>query len=674
MIVHKMLFAFRSLATNLLVFALVFSSSLAISAQDRGERQQRGGRQRDGSTGRPLNSEVQETGFVTYTDGDEAICRDMTPAEALELQRDPEQLRQLRVITPRERQEALRDTAMAAQPEGVNGLTIVLRSTTQLDGFPQAKAAFIRAAAQWEAQIKNPITIVLDVDYGPTRFGQTYPSGVLGSTSTPSYIVTFDQLRAKLVASASNAAETTLYNALPTGTVNTDIGAVGTTYVVSPLMRAFGLLAADADPASNSGVPSIGFNSNFTFDFDPSDGITAGATDFDAVAVHEMGHALGFTSNVGSIELSPNATKAVTVWDVFRFRPGTTTATFTTAQRILSSGGEHRFFDGKPELACSTGRPDGTGGDGRQASHWKADEQSGVYIGIMDPTLSSGQRKMMTPNDLQMLESIGYTIGGTVPPPCSFTLSGSSASFATTGGTGTVTTTASVSTCARSATSNASWITITAGGSGTGTGAVSYSVATNTGASRSGTMTIAGQTFTVNQSGCSYTLSFATNSFPATASTGSVTVTATGTNCPWTAVRNDTWITVTSGASGIGNGTVNYAVEANASTVSRTGALTIAGRLFSITQAVAAACAYNVPSFNTTFTAAGGTVNIPVTTTSGCTWGATESSSWLSFSPSTTITGSGTVTLTVSPRTNQNSRSATVTIAGRQFTITQQGR
>ena len=584
MIVDKMFFAYRSLTTNLLIFALVFSTSLTVFAQDRGERQPREVRQRGASGSRPSNNEVQETGFVTYADGDDAICRDMMPAEALELRRDPEQLRQLRVITSRERQEALRDTAMAAQPEGVNGLTVILRSTTQLDGFPQAKAAFIRAAAQWEAQIKNPITIVLDVDYGPTRFGQAYATGVLGSTSTPSYIVTYDNLRAKLVASASSAAEITLYNALPNGTVNTDIGAVNTTYVVSPLMRTFGLLPADADPASNAGVPSIGFNSNFTFDFDPSDGITAGATDFDAVAVHEMGHALGFTSNVGSVELSPTSTKAVTVWDVFRFRPDTTTATFTTAQRILSSGGEHRFYNGDPELACSTGKPNGTGGDGRQASHWKADEQSGVYIGIMDPTLSSGQRKVMTNNDLQMLETIGYTIGGIVPPPCTFTLSPANASFTTAGGTSSVIANASVGTCGRTATSNASWLTITSGASGTGTGAVNYSVAPNTGASRSGTMTIGGQTFTVNQGGCAFTLSYSSTPFPATATNGSVGVTASGGDCPRTATDNRSWITITSGASSTGSGTVTFSLTANPNRNSRTGTLTIAGSNLTITQ------------------------------------------------------------------------------------------
>ena len=54
--------------------------------------------------------------------------------------------------------------------------------------------------------------------------------------------------------------------------------------------------------------------------------------------------------------------------------------------------------------------------------------------------------------------------------------------------------------CPWTATSNASWITITSGSSGSGP--VSYSVLTNTSTSqRTGTMTIAGQAFTVTQSG-----------------------------------------------------------------------------------------------------------------------------------------------------------------------------
>jgi uncharacterized repeat protein (TIGR01451 family) len=55
------------------------------------------------------------------------------------------------------------------------------------------------------------------------------------------------------------------------------------------------------------------------------------------------------------------------------------------------------------------------------------------------------------------------------------------------------------SSCPWYANSNASWIAITSGRSGSGNAWISYSVAPNAGSDRQGTLTIAGQTFTVNQ-------------------------------------------------------------------------------------------------------------------------------------------------------------------------------
>lgn len=87
--------------------------------------------------------------------------------------------------------------------------------------------------------------------------------------------------------------------------------------------------------------------------------------------------------------------------------------------------------------------------------------------------------------------------GGT----CTYSISPSSANFAAGGGTGSVTVTAGAG-CNWTAVSNASFITVTSGSSGSGNGSVGYSVAANSGsASRNGTMTIAGQTFTVTQAG-----------------------------------------------------------------------------------------------------------------------------------------------------------------------------
>lgn len=84
-------------------------------------------------------------------------------------------------------------------------------------------------------------------------------------------------------------------------------------------------------------------------------------------------------------------------------------------------------------------------------------------------------------------------------PACAYSISPASASYTGAGGAGSVNVTAGAG-CAWTAVSNDAWITITSGASGSGNGAVGYSVAANAGASRSGTITIAGQTFTVTQS------------------------------------------------------------------------------------------------------------------------------------------------------------------------------
>ncbi len=87
--------------------------------------------------------------------------------------------------------------------------------------------------------------------------------------------------------------------------------------------------------------------------------------------------------------------------------------------------------------------------------------------------------------------------GGT----CSYSINPTSASATAAGGSGSVTVTAGAG-CAWTAVSNATFITITSGSSGSGNGTVNYSVAANgSTTARSGTLTIAGLTFTVNQAG-----------------------------------------------------------------------------------------------------------------------------------------------------------------------------
>jgi hypothetical protein len=81
-----------------------------------------------------------------------------------------------------------------------------------------------------------------------------------------------------------------------------------------------------------------------------------------------------------------------------------------------------------------------------------------------------------------------------------------------------------------------------------------------------------------------YSISPLSRSHSADAETGSVSVTAPA-GSDWVASSGSTWITITSGSSGTGNGTVNYSVSANPNTSGRTGTLTVAGQTFTVTQA-----------------------------------------------------------------------------------------
>ena len=94
---------------------------------------------------------------------------------------------------------------------------------------------------------------------------------------------------------------------------------------------------------------------------------------------------------------------------------------------------------------------------------------------------------------------------------------------------------------------------------------------------------------TTTSSLCAYTIAPASQSFTALGGSGTVTVTATA-GCPWTASNGASWVAVTSGGSGTGSGTVRYSVASNAG-VARVAAMTVAGRILTISQAAGSSSA-----------------------------------------------------------------------------------
>lgn len=359
---------------------------------------------------------------------------------------------------------------------------IVLRYDDSFSNSPNGAAAlfaFQKAANYWNQTLTNDTSLLFDVHFGPLGaniLGGTYSNvidtstasvyaGLAATGTTALDSIAVANLRplsaagglgmrvpAPRTAVGELGLDTTpgsvydnddSYNNrnLSTNTsINKAIG-LGVNYsnalFASPDAAAIGLRAdADAD---------ITFSSNFAFDFDPTNGIDIGKYDFVAVAVHEMGHALGFVSGVDDYDYyafpnGPGAAAFATQnqdnyawgssWDLFRYAA---TGAFdpATGDRYLQwDPGRNAFFslDGvnpfnfnnqsEAEFAnLSTGRYNG---DGQQASHWKDAaaifDQNGCaitdrQIGIMDPTAQSCSLGIVTSNDLAAFDAMGWNLG-----------------------------------------------------------------------------------------------------------------------------------------------------------------------------------------------------------------------------------------------------------------------
>ena len=176
------------------------------------------------------------------------------------------------------------------------------------------------------------------------------------------------------------------------------------------------------------------------------------------------------------------------------------------------------------------------------------------------------------------------------PAPCMYDLGPAWTLASSAGGPGTFTVFANGTTCGWSGTSNASWIVLTGATSGIGTGVVPYSVSFNGGLTRAGTITMANKTFSIVQQGtfqpgCTVNVTPPTISVPGTGSTSLSANVTTSAGCAWTGISQVSWITVTGGMNGVGNGSVVYDIAPNPTSAPRVGKLRIGLQDLTVTQA-----------------------------------------------------------------------------------------
>ena len=339
-------------------------------------------------------------GFVTYQTNTGTAVRQIAEVTARRMQAEQKKA-QLHAISAG-------DFAASAERTVRQGFQLYLYGTSQLDNFPEAKAAFQRAAARWQALLRSNANVEVNIDFGPKLFGSDFDTpDTLAVTLVRSAVLSNAgvALPTLLADNAANEQQEAIFNSLPKDFVETDFGRTNSYRIPHPILQALGVFAGVSLPAH-----SIGFNSAFNFDFDPRDGVEPGKVDFEALVTRELGHILGFTSSAGNQEVNLTEPTRLSLWDLFRFRPNIDSFSISAGARVLSSGGEQVYYTGNILLPLSTGRPDGSGGDGNPSAHWKDNALTGRTLGIMDPTFAAGERGVITPNDLLALSYMGHEI------------------------------------------------------------------------------------------------------------------------------------------------------------------------------------------------------------------------------------------------------------------------
>ena len=175
----------------------------------------------------------------------------------------------------------------------------------------------------------------------------------------------------------------------------------------------------------------------------------------------------------------------------------------------------------------------------------------------------------------------------------------------------------------------------------------------------------------VAEAQCSYTVTPTTIAAASTSGTRTVSI-VTGTQCSWTATTTDSWITVTSGATGQGMGNVTFLVAANGTGSARTGTLTVAGKTVTVTQA-ANSCTYSVTPSSFSIDALSTSRTLSVTAGTQCTWSATTTETWITITNPGSGIGISPVTFSVTANGASAQRVGTLTVAGQTVTVTQAG-
>ncbi len=245
-------------------------------------------------------------------------------------------------------------------------------------GFTSVVSA---VAAFYQSQFTDNITFNLHVGYGEAH-GSTLGPGALGQSSWFLNSFGYTAIRNALVADAKTGDDSTGLGNVP---VSDPIGGTHTYWLAQVQQKALGLL-----PNSSVVDTWVGFSNTFAFDYDRSDGITAGQYDFYGTVAHEIAEVMGKNLLVG--ETIGTTTNSYVPSDLFHYSsPGARDFSGTTRGYFSINGGT-------TNLNNFNTNPGGDFGDWKSSAgndSWRAFSNSGVVNAV-------------TETDLKFLDVIGF--------------------------------------------------------------------------------------------------------------------------------------------------------------------------------------------------------------------------------------------------------------------------
>ncbi|MCA9274139.1 MAG: immunoglobulin domain-containing protein [Phycisphaerales bacterium] len=293
---------------------------------------------------------------------------------------------------------------------GRGGIDVIFNVSGSLPSGASGALAIAEAAI--ESNFSDPTTVIVSLSFA------NLGSGVLGATGSSYVTETYANTRAGLVNGMDG--DDSIQSFLPTGTTIPVLYNESSTTITNE-NRVFVTRANyKAGIGSSGGTDaSMQYNTNFNWDFDPTNGVSTSSYSFVDVIIHEVGHAMGFTSG------SDFRTNDMEALDLYRFQrlDGSgdynpdTTAEFQTTPRTVDLintdnensdiiSAEYRMSDGSPY----------------QTSHFREQGNCSptTNIGIMDPAFSNGctffSRGYYSDGDIDMFDAIGYDVVNGNPP------------------------------------------------------------------------------------------------------------------------------------------------------------------------------------------------------------------------------------------------------------------